>query len=103
MECKKLVRDNICFIIESEGGTVNCRILNDDEYKTELIRKMHEETEEYAKDCNLEELADMWEVFRSIIRISGYKFADILRASIKKREEKGGFVDKIYLESFENE
>lgn len=101
MECKKLVRDNICFIIEAEGGSVDCRILNDEQYKTELIRKMHEETDEYAKDLNIEELADMWEVYRNIIQQSGYKFNEVLKVAKAKREKKGSFRDKIFLESFE--
>ena len=96
MECKKLVRDNICFIIEDEGGVANYRVLSDEEYKKELIRKMHEETDEFAKDKNIEELADMWEVFKNIIKTSGFKFSDILKVAKYKREKKGSFQNKIY-------
>jgi predicted house-cleaning noncanonical NTP pyrophosphatase (MazG superfamily) len=98
---RMVMRDNICFIIEAEGGSVDCKILNNEEYKTELIRKMHEETDEYAKDLNIEELADMWEVYRNIILQSGYKFNEVLKVAKEKREKKGSFRDKIFLNSFE--
>ena len=101
MKCGKLVRDNVCFIIEEEGGTTECRVLTDKEYKCELIKKMHEDTDKYSENCSLDNLANMWEVFRNIIKDSEFKFSDVLRTAMKKREESGSFTNKIYLESFD--
>ena len=66
----KLVRDKIPEIIENDGETPVVRVLNDNEYKKELEKKLKEEYEEVllAKDKKerLEELADMLEVIRMI-------------------------------------
>ena len=58
----KLVRDKIPSIITNNGEIPVTRILNDEEYKTELERKLYEEYQEVinSKDKDrLEELADM--------------------------------------------
>ena len=65
----KLVRDNIPEIIKSNGETPITRILDDEEYKKELERKLLEEYNEVLEssgDDRMEELADMLEVMISI-------------------------------------
>ena len=55
----KLVRDKIPEIIASKGEYAKTRILDNDEYKKELDKKLLEEVNEYMTDDNVEELADI--------------------------------------------
>lgn len=50
----KLVRDRIPEIIKSEGRNVKIKILNDEEYRGELNKKLQEEVKEYIEDNNIE-------------------------------------------------
>lgn len=54
----KLVRDKIPEIIESTGKKAYCHILFEEEYLSELDKKLNEECAEYQADKSLEELAD---------------------------------------------
>lgn len=94
----KLVRDKIIEIIESKGGSAKFRILNDEEYRTELNKKLSEEVNEYFNDNSVEELADIVEVIYGILdslNISIEEFEEIRK---NKQEKRGAFKKKIYLE-----
>lgn len=62
----KLVRDKIPDIIRSRGETAITHIASDEEYKKRLIEKLQEEVDEFKKDNNEEELADIMEVIYAI-------------------------------------
>lgn len=97
----KLVRDKIPSIIINNGEIPVTRILNDDEYKTELERKLYEEYQEVINSNDkdrLEELADMIEVIKALANLEGKNLQDIILIAEQKREKRGGFKDKIYLE-----
>ena len=97
----KLVRDKIPSIITNNGEFPVTRILNDEEYKIELERKLYEEYKEVinSKDKDrLEELADMIEVIKALASLEGKNLQDIILIAEQKREKRGGFKDKIYLE-----
>lgn len=94
----KLVRDKIPEIIEKSGKTAHCRILNDEEYLTELDRKLNEECAEYQADKTIEELADMLEVMYAIAEARGYSVSELERVRAEKAEKRGDFKDCIYLE-----
>ena len=66
-EYNKLVRDKIPEIISNNGENPKTRILDNIEYKKELDRKLLEEVNEYLKDDNIEELADIEEVLLAIL------------------------------------
>lgn len=68
----KLVRDKIPEIIEKSGKKAITRTLTQEEYLSELDRKLNEECEEYQADKSLEELADMLEVMYAIAEARGY-------------------------------
>ena len=69
MGYKKLVRDKIPEIIMlNEGRSCKTRILNDEEYLLELNKKIQEELKEYLESGEVEELADLEEVLRAILR-----------------------------------
>ena len=102
----KLVRDKIPEIIESNGENPVIRILENDECKEELEKKLLEEYNEVieAKESKqrIEELADMLEVIISLAKLENKSLDDIIGIANKKREKRGGFDKKIFLEKVLN-
>ena len=98
----KLVRDLIPEIIRNNEEYPVTRILSDEEYKFELEKKLFEEYNEVIDSCTcderLEELADMFEVIISLAEVEGKTIDDVITIANKKREKRGGFSEKIYLE-----
>ena len=97
----KLVRDKIPEIIEADGKTPKTRILNNEEYLDELIKKLFEECEEFKADNSVEEMADIQEVLLAIaetLDIAPGKLAEVMA---KKAVNRGAFKKRIYLESVE--
>ncbi|MBE6155208.1 MAG: phosphoribosyl-ATP pyrophosphohydrolase [Firmicutes bacterium] len=104
MTYKKLVRDNIPDIIAKNGEKPIFRILSDEEYKKELEKKLLEECNEVINaDGNdrVEELADLLEVVMCLAKLQNKKINDILKVSEIKRDKRGTFAKKIYLENVE--
>ena len=98
----KLVRDKIPEIIRNNGENVVTRILEDDEYKNELYKKLLEESNEVISskepEETLEELADVLEVLKSIAELNNKKLEDIITKADRKRSKRGGFNERIFLE-----
>lgn len=99
----KLVRDKIPQIIIADGRTPIVRTLSDEEYLSELDRKLNEEVAEYQADKSLEEIADVLEVLLAICEARGHSVDELIEVRDKKREKRGGFRDKIYWEGNEGE
>ena len=97
----KLVRDKIAEIIKSEGRIARYRILNNNEYKQELNKKLQEEVKEYLDDNKIEELADIVEVIYGILNSMDISIVEFEKIRIKKQEETGAFNKKIFLEEAE--
>ena len=102
----KLVRDRIPEIIEKENKVPKTRILDSEEYKLELLKKLLEESKEVleAKDSkeNLsKELGDLLEVIDSSVKAFNLDLAEILILKEKRKEDRGGFDKQIFLESVE--
>lgn len=97
----KLVRDLIPQVIKSTGKECRTRILDEKEYKRELIIKLKEESEEYfaaqSPEESLEELADMLEVIRALATVHGASWEQLEALREKKVEARGGFQDRVYL------
>ena len=101
---KKLVRDKIPEIILSKGETPVTRILSNEEYKLELEKKLKEEYLEVLEasgDSRMEELADMLEVIEALANVENKTLEDVMNVKKIKKEKRGGFKDKIYLEGVE--
>lgn len=98
----KLVRDKIPEIIEGNGEVAVTRILDEDEYKLELEKKLLEECNEVlstiSHDERIEELADVLEVLSSLGTLEGEELDSIISVMKNKRETRGGFSQKIFLE-----
>lgn len=95
----KLVRDKIPQIIQLEGKLCTFRKLDEQRYVIELRKKLEEEIKEYLDNPCEEELADIVEVIDALLQKDGRTFSEILRLKEKKKEERGGFTDRIFLES----
>ncbi|ACX63344.1 nucleoside triphosphate pyrophosphohydrolase [Paenibacillus sp. Y412MC10] len=97
----KLVRDLIPQVIEATGKAFRTRILDEEEYKKELIIKLKEESEEYftaqSSKESLEELADMLEVIRALAVVHGATWEELEVLREKKAEARGGFQERVYL------
>lgn len=100
----KLIRDNIDEIINNNGKNelAVTRILNEEEYKLELLKKLEEEFKELQEAINtgitddiIEESADLIEVIRAI---NNDNLESVLNRLEDKRTKKGGFVKRKYLE-----
>lgn len=97
----KLVRDKVPQLIEESGRTHKSRILNDDEYFKALIDKVIEEIEEYRESGNEEELADVFEVLDSLVKFKDYEPMHIDYLKMKKKEKRGTFDGRVFLEEVE--
>jgi predicted house-cleaning noncanonical NTP pyrophosphatase (MazG superfamily) len=102
-EYKKLVRDRIPEIIREKGSVPESRILGEAEYLAELKKKFQEELAEYLSaatpEARLEEMADIFEVITALNEAEGRDIEQVIEIQKKKREERGAFDKRIFLES----
>ena len=94
----KLVRDNIPNEINKAAGRCSYKILNDEEYKNELDKKLQEESNEFIECHSVEEMADLFEVIDCQVKTFNINMDEVKKAREKKFKDKGGFENKIYLE-----
>ena len=94
----KLVRDNIEEIMISKGAKPVTRILSDEEYLTELNKKLLEEVNEYLESGEVEELADIKEVFLAILEVKQISNENLEEIRINKVKKRGAFKKRLFLE-----
>lgn len=99
----KLVRDKIPSIIEADGRSCDVVVAEKCDMANLLERKLEEEVNEYLKDKNLDELADVMEVLFGLAYNLGYSEDDLLEKRRIKYEERGGFKDGIVLKVIKGE
>ena len=103
----KLIRDNVPDIIRAHGEMPTTRVMDTDEYRKELLYKLIEESEEARQagydDENKEELlrqlTDVAEVLDATLEAFGMTKEELAVAQSAKRAERGGFKERIFLES----
>lgn len=99
---KKLVRDNIPDKIRRNNEEAITRVLDDNEFKIELEKKLKEECNEVISSSNstdrIEELSDLIEVISTLAELENSNLDEVIKMSITKRNKLGGFSNKIYLE-----
>jgi predicted house-cleaning noncanonical NTP pyrophosphatase (MazG superfamily) len=93
----KLVRDRVPETIRKNGEELTTRILNDQEYMRELVRKLDEEVAEFKTDLSLEELADIQEVILALADTIASR-EELEKVRTEKAKVRGAFQDKIFLE-----
>ena len=101
---KKLVRDKIIDDMLKNGQNPKYRVLNDDEFLTELKKKLLEEAEELPKasDGEIEgELADIQEIIDNLIKTLKIKRPRLKAAQKQKVVKRGSFKKKIYVDYVE--
>ena len=97
----KLVRDLIPEIIQASGKTCITRTLSEEEYLAALDAKLQEELNEYQADKSMEELADLLEVMMAVAEARGHSFAEVEAIRREKAQKRGGFRERIFLETVE--
>lgn len=95
----KLVRDKIPAIIQADGKLAKTRILDDEEYLQELIKKIGEEYEEFKADPSVEELADIQEVLLALAEAMNLGQQELEKTRLDKAAKRGAFKKKIFLDS----
>lgn len=106
-EYPKLVRDRIPEKVAKDGRKVETQsINNDDEYLSYLLKKMIEESVELQHSLQhgnmQEELADIFELIYTILKLKNWTLEDIIEIQKEKLEKNGGFEKRlIMLSKFE--
>jgi len=98
----KLVRDKIPQIIEANGELAEVQVLKLAQYSKMLNIKLQEELSEFleANDNNqVEELADLVEGVYTILKNKELSIKEFEKVRLKKKDEKGGFDDRLLLVS----
>ena len=76
-------------------------MLEPDKYVTSLSAKLLEESEELRganAETRLDELADVFEVLKTLAAATNHSMTDIEQAAERKRVERGRFERRIWLE-----
>lgn len=94
----KLVRDKIPEIMRRHGLNPIVRTLNESAFAEALREKLHEEVSEYTDSGSLEELADVLEVIHELVKMHKTTMDEIERIRLRKREERGGFSQRLFVE-----
>ena len=100
----KLVRDKMPEIIKKDGfEEFKIRILDDVEYKNELLNKIVEEAEEVRETQGnkkelIKEIGDVLETVDYLIKEFGLDKKEIENIRKEKKQSRGGFDKKIFLE-----
>lgn len=97
----KLVRDRIVENINNKGCKSQFKILNKEEYKKELDKKLLEEVNEVIEAHSAEEIGDLLEVIQAVMKEHNISEEEVKVQMEKKRKTNGAFEDKIYLISVE--
>lgn len=98
----KLVRDNIAADMKRLGQRPAYKKLSDTQYKRALLAKLEEEVGEIKLSDNMDmikELADVLEVIEALSVQAGVDFKQIRQMQKVRRQERGGFDKRVYIES----
>jgi len=102
----KLSRDNIPALMEAQGSIIHWHYLNDKEYDEALRQKLVEESEEVvaapSKEETINELADILEAIDALCALHKISKEEIIAVQTKKREEKGGYFTKKFMDIAEH-
>ncbi len=98
MKYNKLVRDKIPQIIKKDNLIPITHIAKQKEYNQKLVEKLQEEVDEFKKNNNVEELADILEVIYAISTAKKITKRKLENIRIKKALQRGSFKKKIILE-----
>lgn len=102
---QKLVRDKVVkkCLDDPEFLHTEYRTLDKQEFRCELLRKVHEEVDEIPlddtqRDESLKELADLQEVVDALRQAFGFSIERVQEAMARKKQDNGGFDNRHYIE-----
>lgn len=93
----KLIRDRLPEIYERENDPQIVRRALPSELRDLLIKKLGEETAEFAENPSAEEMADILEVVEALQRHFGLDRTEIEKIQREKRDQKGAFEEGFVL------
>ena len=102
----KLIRDKVLDIIEKDGKKAKTRILDDEGYKRELLKKLVEEAQEAVATGEdrkglTKEIGDILEIIDYLIKVFGLDRKEIEKIRRERKKSRGGFDKKLFLECVE--
>lgn len=96
----KLVRDLVPDLVRATGGSIETRVLADDDFQRALRAKLVEEAREaFAapdREALLDELADAMEVINALVRVTGFTSADLQLRVLQKAGTHGRFEHRLF-------
>ena len=101
MSTPKLVRDLIPAIIAESGRQCRTTVLTEPAFRTALLAKLVEEAQEVQAATPEElstELADVLEVFDTILTTHGFTLAQVQVLQQQRRQTRGGFESRLQLD-----
>ena len=84
MNYNKAVRDKIPEIIEKSGHACNIKTLTNEEFLTEIEKKLTEEVNEFQECKDVSELADILEILYRISELRGTPIKNLEEIRLKK-------------------
>lgn len=97
----KLCRDRIPQIIKEKGFDCHIRVVDHDEYKREIVRKVFEEASGVSNHSDHEdlvaEIADLMITLDAVKKEFGVTEEEVSRAINKSLAEKGAYDERLYL------
>jgi predicted house-cleaning noncanonical NTP pyrophosphatase (MazG superfamily) len=101
----KLVRDKIPEIIKKDNAKARFKVLNKEEFRSELFKKLDEEMGELRQAQNSEEmineLVDIYEILDALVDEYELSKQELVTEKLKKKSQRGGFKDRLFLECVE--
>jgi predicted house-cleaning noncanonical NTP pyrophosphatase (MazG superfamily) len=98
----KLVRDGIPALIRAGGNTPIVRVLAESDFQSAVFEKLLEEAAELRSAPageQLGEAADVYEVLLAAARTMGVTMDEIAMEAERKRLERGGFQERLWLDT----
>ncbi len=103
MQYDKLVRDRIPEYLVEKGLTPHYEQVSGQAYLVYLKQKLIEEVQEFvSSDNELEELADVYEVFQALLTTLNISDQQLEKAAKQKHDSRGGFAKGIILKSVDD-
>jgi len=97
----KLCRDKIPKIIHDKGFECEVRVVDHDEYKKEIVRKVFEEasgvTNYISREHLIAEMADLVITLEAVKKEFAIQEEEIQNAVATSLSEKGGYSERLYL------
>ena len=97
MAYNRLVRHRIPATIAAEGRRAEVQVLDEDAYLTALRAKLVEEAEEHRATGEAAELVGLLDSVSALAAAAGIGPEELERNRRRKREERGGFEERLLL------